>query len=38
MPRIGAGLARGDWATIKKIIEDVFIGYKKNELVRIYYL
>lgn len=38
MPRIGAGLARGDWATIKKIIEDVFIGYKKNETVRIYYL
>jgi len=38
MPRIGAGLARGDWATIKGIIEDVFTGYKKNELVRIYYL
>jgi len=38
MPRIGAGLARGDWATIKKIIEEVFTGYKKNELVRIYYL
>ena len=38
MPRIGAGLARGDWATIKEIIEDVFTGYKKNELVRTYYL
>jgi O-acetyl-ADP-ribose deacetylase (regulator of RNase III) len=38
MPRIGAGLARGDWATIKEIIEEVFTGYKKNELVRIYYL
>lgn len=38
MPRIGAGLARGDWATIKKIIEEVFTGYKKNESVRIYYL
>lgn len=38
MPRIGAGLAKGDWAKIKNIIEDVFIGYKKNELVRIYYL
>ena len=33
MPKIGAGLAGGDWATIKKIIEDVF---NKNELVRIY--
>jgi len=38
MPRIGAGLARGDWATIKKIIEEAFTGYKKNELVRIYYI
>lgn len=38
MPRIGAGLAGGDWATIKKIIKDVFTGYKKNEKIRIYYL
>lgn len=38
MPKIGAGLAGGKWATIKKIIEDSFIGYKKNEVVRIYYL
>ena len=38
MPRIGAGLAGGDWATIKKIIEKIFTEYKKNELVRIYYL
>ena len=38
MPRIGAGLAHGDWATIKKIIDEVFTGYKKNELVRIYFI
>lgn len=38
MPRIGAGLAHGDWTIIKKIIEEVFTGHKKNELVRIYYL
>jgi O-acetyl-ADP-ribose deacetylase (regulator of RNase III) len=38
MPRIGAGLARGDWAKIKDIIKVVFTGYKANEIVRIYYL
>jgi O-acetyl-ADP-ribose deacetylase (regulator of RNase III) len=38
MPKIGAGLARGDWAKIKDIIKVVFTGYKSNELVRIYYL
>ena len=38
MPRIGAGLARGDWKKIRSIIDNIFIGYKKNKLVRIYYI
>jgi O-acetyl-ADP-ribose deacetylase (regulator of RNase III) len=38
MPRIGTGLAGGDWATIKKIIEECFTGHRKNETVKIYYL
>lgn len=38
MPKIGAGLAGGDWNKIKDIITDVFIGYKKNEIVKVYYL
>jgi hypothetical protein len=26
MPKIGAGLARGDWSTIFKIIKTIFAG------------
>lgn len=34
IPKIGAGLAGGDWSTIEKILEEVFIDYD----ITIYYL
>jgi O-acetyl-ADP-ribose deacetylase (regulator of RNase III) len=34
MPKIGAGLAGGDWNLIEKILEEVFVDYE----VTVYYL
>lgn len=34
MPKIGAGLAGGDWATIEEIVEEVF----EHWTVKVYYL
>ena len=34
MPKIGAGLAGGDWDVIEKILEEVFVDYE----VTVYYL